>query len=159
MYQVRVAGTIKQTVTRVLIQKTLPDMSKDILSVVETAFVQAYQNAGDMSVNAEFAYWVPREQTDPATGVHKVGCFTGDAILGILNVSKVPLPPKIDIDLRPLGFVLLEATRVSNQIVRMGQILQPGEGGHPADAPRAKFENCSECGGFNFNHFSVNVNA
>ena len=87
--------------------------------------------------------------------MHKLGQFTGELILGVTGIAKYNTPAMLYIMLSDLGFADLHLSRVAQDFVRMGKILEPGEEGHPATATRPRFENCSECGEINFKHGMV----
>ena len=79
---------------------------------------------------------VPREEIDTKTQEYVACSWTGGVIFGMEGIEKALTVPLIEFDLTNLGFQKYIASRVSMELIRMGQALQPGEGHNPATADR-----------------------
>ena len=111
-----------------------------------------------MRRRARCVFIVPREEIDTKTQEYVACSWTGGVIFGMEGIEKALTVPLIEFDLTDFGFQECVASRVSMELIRMGQALQPGEGHNPATADRTLHENCSNCGMFDFKHVAVSVN-
>ena len=142
----RRTGSQKEDVTRLLVRRTLVDISLPVLELLAESTERAYRLVSPHA-NVTCVFMQPKEEVNLVTGERKKGHFEGGVIVGVTGIDKIPTPEALEIPLSTLGvgYDDIEATRVSGDLVRMGRFTDEG-----------KPENCGECGGLAWTHILIN---